>query len=100
MNPICTECKWHKSSATWLDRLLFSKLIHIWSKCSNPKLNENAVKRAKDTENLFTAMTGKTIKESISLYYCSTARSLDSMCVLKGKLFEPKEKKRILRKCF
>ena len=90
MNKLCTECKWHKSSATWLDRFLWAKIIHIWSTCSNPELNEKAIARAKDQENLVMAISGKTIKEPVPLYHCSSARSLDHMCGLEGKWFEPK----------
>jgi hypothetical protein len=44
----------------------------------------------KDDESLYFLVNGKTQPKFKDYYYCSTARSIDSMCGPTGKLFELK----------
>jgi hypothetical protein len=70
--PLCVNCKFFKQ-----DPFVMNK----YGKC---------VKFPKENDNLYFLVNGRTETPSQDYYYCTTSRSVDSMCGPEGKLFELK----------
>ena len=70
--PLCVNCKFFKH-----DPFVMNK----YGKC---------VQFPKENDNLYFLVNGHKDSNVQNYYYCSTARSIDSMCGPEGKLFELK----------
>lgn len=44
----------------------------------------------KEREDIYFLVNGKATSNTNQYYYCSTARSIDTMCGSQGKFFEPR----------